>query len=223
MGVGRLKTATLVVGALVIAAIVVHMALSEQLLARHPMRSLRQLTIWNLFLTGIFLMLVPVLAPRPLLMVGLAVACLNVFVLSARSALLPFRAARSAVWWSLDILTHYLIPLTAVGLLLAVWREGGQVLVSPFVWQALLIFIAVLVAWFLFNLLLYSINGTWAYGQRVGHVRHMTPKDGAALGASVAGSFGLVMLITWGVLRQPKKRVFGGVVVHPGDVFLRVK
>lgn len=198
--VSRLKLGAVIVGAIVVASIVVHMRIAEHLNQRHPMRSIRQLTIWNLFITGIFLMLLPVLSASLTFVLGLAVAYTNLFVLVARSALLPFRE-RSAVWWTLDLMTHYFIPVTAIGILLVVWRRDGQTFGSDqgkaAIWKSLLIFLAILLAWFLFNLLLYKLNGTWAYGKRVGHVRHMKPKDGAALGGAIGGSYGLILLLAY--------------------------
>lgn len=198
--VSRLKLGAVIVGAIVIASIVVHMRITEHLKQRHPMQSIRQLTIWNLFITGIFLMLLPILSASLTFVVGLAVAYTNLFVLVARSALLPFRQ-RSAVWWTLDLLTHYFIPLVTIGILLVVWRRDGQNFRShkgkSAIWKSLLIFIGILIVWFLFNLLLYKLNGTWAYGKRVGHVRHMKPKDVAALCGSILGSYGFILLLAY--------------------------
>lgn len=207
-----LSTVCMGIGAFVLVTIVVFLRVMDHYKSRHPMHSLRQLTIWNLLITGIFLMCVVALPPQTAFVLGVAVATNNLFVLLARSAMLPFKSQPPLIVF-LDALSHYIIPVLAVALVMLKAHTAESCLMrqmapSPLthVWKSLLAFLAVLVLWFFVNLLLYHKTGTWAYGGKVGHVRHMSAKQAGWLLAAIAASFGISVGLTAGTLNVQKRR-----------------
>lgn len=207
----------LVLGGCLVSTMAVFLRLVERNKKKHPTESIRQLTIWNLFISGMALMAIILFVQSSsphscnwLAVIGCAVISLNIFVMIARAILLAFRRNRSAGIWTLDIISHYIWPLLTILLFLLILhrqRGVGGASVASIALKAVMIFIGVLIMWLLLNLILYQVCGTWAYRSNAGMPHTLTLSKWMGLLGMIGASFGLALLGVWGVgIRKPKLR-----------------
>lgn len=217
---GSYARVALIFGALIVSTMAIFLRLIERHKHKHPAESIRQLTIWNLFISGLALMSIVLFVQSPsphlcnwLVILGVAVISLNVFVMIARAALLAFRANRSAWVWLLDMVSHYFWPLATIvifGLVLNHQRGAGNASLGSTALKGLMIFIGILLMWLLINLILYQVCGTWAYRSKAGHPHTLCLKKWMGLLGMIFGSFGIGVLIVYIVVFKKSEKKFNG-------------
>lgn len=206
----------LIFGALLVCTMAIFLRLIERHKHKHPTESIRQLTIWNLFLSGMALMAIILFvqsrsphACQWLVILGVAVVALNIFVMIARGVLLTFRSNRSWWVWLLDILSHYVWPLATIvifGVVLKHQKGPGSASLGATALKAAMIFIGVLLMWLLINLILYQVCGTWAYASKAGHPSTLCTKKWMGLLGMIGASFGASLLIAYLVIFKNRNK-----------------
>jgi len=204
----------LVFGGLIVCTMAIFLRIVERQKKKHPAESMRQLTIWNLFISGMALMSIILFVQSPLLsachwlvILCVAIMALNIFVMIARAVLLAFSSNRSPWVWALDLLSHYVWPLATViilGVVLYHQRGPGRSSLASTTLKAAMVFIGILLMWLLLNLILYQVCGTWAYKSKAGHPSTLCLKKWMGLLGMIGGSFGLSVLVAYLVVFRGK-------------------
>lgn len=194
----------LVLGACLVCTMAVFIRIIENRKKKPAAESIRQLTIWNMFFSGIAMMSIilfvqskSMYACGSLVVLAIVTISLNVFVMTARAALLPFRN-RSREMWSLDIVSHYAWPLVTVCMFVAVLiaQHGyGNTTFGLNVMKSAAFFLGILILWLCVNLVIYRYCGTWAYKTNAGHPRTMNERQWVGLFGLILFSFGISVVI----------------------------
>ena len=194
----------LVLGACLVCTMAIFLRIIEKHKKKPAAESIRQLTIWNMFFSGIAMMSIVLLvqsrslyACGSLVVLAMVTISLNVFVMTARAALLPFRN-RSKSMWSLDMVSHYVWPLVTVCMFVAVLLSQRGYGNTPFganIMKSAAFFLGILILWLCVNLVIYKYCGTWAYKTNAGHPKSMNERQWVGLFGLILFSFGISIAV----------------------------
>lgn len=156
------RIAAAALGALIIGAGFVTMRVMDLKVYQLKWAPYLHLTTWTTLFVGAFFVAVGFSNWRPHT-VAAALGYLAMFVLTMR--LLYFEYDMSD-WFSAykELFAHFLVPL-----IMLVWLSAKQVNYrvnkNAWRWKSVLVFVAIVVGWFLLNLLVRKVRGEWVYGR----------------------------------------------------------
>jgi len=135
----------------------------------------RHLTCWNVLLASIFLLVLCAIPTKAAAVIGIGLVSLSFFVLFGRMSAIPHLDPKDKFAVA-DIITHYIIPLTMVGFMLA-GTMGVQYTDSSVLWQGLLVYIGIFVLWLLVNFICVKCGLEWAYKHEMTNPFHKDRKQ----------------------------------------------
>lgn len=121
----------------------------------------RHLTCWNVMLASIYLLLLCIIPTQVAAIIGIGLVSLSFFVMFGRMSAIPHMDPKNKLVIA-DIISHYIIPLTMVGFMLA-GTMGIQHTNSSVLWKGLLVYLGIFGMWLLINFICVKCGLAWAY------------------------------------------------------------
>ncbi len=178
------RVAAVALGAFILGAGFVTMRILDLKVYHNKWSVYCHLTTWTTLIVGAFFLGVGFTGWNPQT-IAAAIGYLAMFVLIMR--LLYFEYDFTD-WFSAykEIFAHLLVPIIMI-----VWLSARQVNYSvgenAWRWKSVLIFVSLIVAWFILNLILRKIRGKWVYGRDAADPGTTKGRMQAVAGLMVAG------------------------------------